>query len=62
MITDKPTWFHRYQRTCPTYKYQCQPSALEQSTGTLNVLNTNTSSVYYNPTAPIYYTAGHAGA
>jgi hypothetical protein len=52
----------RYQRTCPTYQYSCQPSRKEENTGLLNTLNTNTTSTYYDPSAPIYVMAGHAGA
>ena len=52
----------RYARTCPTYKSECQPSKGEESTGTLNTLNTNTSTLYYEPSAPIYYLIGNAGA
>lgn len=52
----------RYTRTCPTYKYQCQASKGEESSGGLNALNTNTTSLYYEPTAPIYFLIGNAGA
>lgn len=52
----------RYARTCPTYKNQCKPSKGEESTGTLNILNGNTTAVYYEPSAPIYFLIGNAGA
>ena len=53
---------HNYQRTCPTYKSACQPSASTVSTGGLGQFNTNTTSTYVNPSAPIYYLSGNAGA
>lgn len=52
----------RYARTCPTYKYECKPSKGQQSTGALNTLNGNTTTVYYEPSAPIYFLIGNAGA
>ncbi|CAL8462222.1 g1753 [Coccomyxa elongata] len=52
---------HAYARTCPTYKNQCKPSKGEESTGTLNILNGNTTAVYYEPSAPIYFLIGNAG-
>ncbi|BDA46086.1 probable inactive purple acid phosphatase 27 [Coccomyxa sp. Obi] len=52
---------HAYARTCPTYKNQCKPSKGEQSTGALNTLNGNTTTVYYEPSAPIYFLIGNAG-
>ncbi|EIE24225.1 Metallo-dependent phosphatase [Coccomyxa subellipsoidea C-169] len=52
---------HAYARTCPTYKNACQASKGEESTGTLNSLNANSSTLYYEPSAPIYYLIGNAG-
>lgn len=45
-----------YQRTCPVNKGVCQPSLASFNTGALNALNTNTTSTYYNATAPVYVT------
>ena len=47
---------HMYQRTCPVNKGVCQPSLASFNTGALNALNTNTTSTYYNATAPVYVT------
>ena len=50
-----------YQRTCPVYRGVCQAPLAAFNTGTLNALNTNTTSTYYNASAPVYYMAGNAG-
>ena len=51
-----------YERTCPTINNVCQPSDSAVNTGTLNAQGTNTSSVYTNPSAPVYFMVGNAGA
>ena len=39
----------------------CQPSASVVNTGTPNVQGANTTTVYTDPTAPIYFLIGNAG-
>ncbi len=39
----------------------CQPSDSVVNTGTLNVQGANTTTVYTNPSAPIYFLIGNAG-
>jgi hypothetical protein len=52
---------HNYQRSCPTYKGACQATTSTVNTGVLGQYNTNTTSTYVNPSAPLYYLEGNAG-
>ncbi len=51
-----------YQRTCPVKANVCQPAGSIENTGVLNAQGETTSSVITDPSAPIYFLIGNAGA
>ena len=51
-----------YQRTCPVKANVCQPAGSIENTGVLNAQGETTSSVITDPSAPIFFLIGNAGA